>query len=69
MPARWGTVPRTYIRCTLDTALPMALQDLMIKEADTAISGNAFEVKTLVTSYAPFASVPDQLAALLHELR
>jgi pimeloyl-ACP methyl ester carboxylesterase len=68
-PARWGTVPRTYIRCTLDNALPIALQDLMIKEADTTFLGNAFDVKTLVSSHSPFASVPDKLAALLHELR
>ena len=67
-PGRWGILPHTYIRCTLDNALPVALQDLMIREADAATPGNTFDVKTLVSSHSPFASMPDKLAALLHEL-
>ncbi|SUA77321.1 acetoin dehydrogenase E2 subunit dihydrolipoyllysine-residue acetyltransferase [Nocardia otitidiscaviarum] len=43
-PATWGRIPRTYIRCTRDRTLPLALQDRMIREADTATPDNPFEV-------------------------
>ncbi|PCC75038.1 Alpha/beta hydrolase family protein [Nannocystis exedens] len=65
---RWGRVPRTYIRLTEDRALPIALQDLMIREADAWTPDNRFDRKTLKTSHSPFASAPEALTALLHEL-
>jgi hypothetical protein len=40
-------VPRSYIRFTLDRALPLALQDRMIDEADAATPGNRFDVHSL----------------------
>jgi len=67
-PGRWGRVPRTYIRCTLDQALPLALQDRMIREADAMTPANRFDVRTLESSHSPFASMPDTLAALLASL-
>lgn len=67
-PSRWGRVPHNYIRCTLDHALPVALQDRMIREADSVTPTNPFDVKTLNASHSPFASMPDKLAAMLHEL-
>ncbi|WP_225414429.1 hypothetical protein [Stigmatella hybrida] len=30
---RWGRIPRSYIRCTLDRATTPAIQVLMIREA------------------------------------
>lgn len=65
---RWGRLPRTYIRCTEDRALPLALQDLMIREADAWTPGNRFDRKSLKTSHSPFASAPESLATMLHEL-
>ena len=62
---RWGRVPRTFIRCTLDNAIPIALQDRMIREADAFTPENRFEVKTLEAGHSPFASQPEQLAAIL----
>ena len=62
---RWGRVPRTFIRCTLDKAIPIALQDRMIREADAFTPENRFEVKTLAAGHSPFASQPEQLAAIL----
>ena len=64
-PGRWGRIPRRYIRCTLDRAIPIALQDRMIAEADEATPGNRFEVATLPASHSPFLSMPDRLAGLL----
>uniref|UniRef100_UPI003CD0A424 hypothetical protein n=1 Tax=Saccharothrix mutabilis TaxID=33921 RepID=UPI003CD0A424 len=46
-PATWGRVPRTYLRCTRDRAIPLALQDRMIAEADEATPHNRFDVHTL----------------------
>lgn len=62
---RWGRVPRTFIRCTLDNAIPIALQDRMIREADAFTPENRFDVKTLEADHSPFASQPEQLAAIL----
>ncbi|WP_426754888.1 alpha/beta hydrolase [Myxococcus sp. Y35] len=66
---RWGRIPRSYIRCAQDRALAPALQDLMIREANAFTPGNAFTVDTLESSHSPFASQPEQLAALLDGLR
>jgi pimeloyl-ACP methyl ester carboxylesterase len=63
--ARWGKIPRTYIRCTKDQSQPIALQDLLIREADAATPENVFEVRTLDSSHSPFASMPDKLAAMI----
>lgn len=46
-PATWGRVPRTYLRCTRDRAVPLALQDRMIAEADEATPRNRFDVHAL----------------------
>lgn len=64
---RWGAVPRTYIRCTDDQAIPVAAQDLFIAEADALTPGNPYEVRSLASSHSAFISVPDELAALLAE--
>jgi pimeloyl-ACP methyl ester carboxylesterase len=64
-PERWGRVPRSYIRCTLDNAIPIALQDRFIAEADAITPDNKFDQYTLNASHSPFASMPDQLTAVL----
>ncbi|MTV37206.1 alpha/beta hydrolase [Duganella radicis] len=63
--ARWGSVPRTFIRCTGDRAIPIAVQDKMIAEADAFTPGNTFARRTLATSHSPFASAPAELVAAL----
>ncbi|MEU8967459.1 hypothetical protein AB0C89_38030, partial [Streptomyces sp. NPDC048491] len=64
-PQRWGRVPRTFLRCADDRALPTAVQDLMIAEADRAVPANPFTVRTLPGSHSPFAARPRELAAAL----
>lgn len=66
--ARWGSVPRAFIRCTGDRAIPLAVQDKMIADADAFTPGNAFVQKTLTTSHSPFASNPLALAETLVSL-
>lgn len=67
-PERWGKLPRTYLRCTLDHAIPIALQDRFIAEADAFTPGNKFDQYTLVSSHSPFASMPTELTAILLNL-
>jgi pimeloyl-ACP methyl ester carboxylesterase len=62
---RWGRIPRTFIRCTEDHTVPLALQDRMIAEADAVTPGNTFEVHSLASSHSSFASMPDKLAEAL----
>jgi pimeloyl-ACP methyl ester carboxylesterase len=64
-PERWGRIPRTFIRCTEDHTIPLALQDRMIGEADAVTPDNTFQVDTLASSQSSFASMPDKLAAVL----
>lgn len=64
---RWGSVPRTYVRCTEDRALPLALQDVLIRDADELAPATRFAQVTLPTGHSPFASQPGELAALLAE--
>lgn len=66
---RWGRVPRTFVRCTQDQTVPLALQDRMIADADAATPGNPFRVDTLPSSHSPFASMPDDLADVLSACR
>ncbi|QWF78509.1 alpha/beta fold hydrolase [Amycolatopsis sp. CA-230715] len=53
-PATWGRVPHTYLRLTEDQAMPPAMQDLLIKQADARTPGNPFEVHSLACSHAGF---------------
>lgn len=65
---RWGRVPRTFIRCTEDQAIPLPLQDLMIEQADELTPSNKFHVQTLNSSHSPFASQPQSLSDMLDRL-
>jgi hypothetical protein len=65
---RWGAVPRTFVRCTEDHTVPVALQDRMIAEADSLTPGNRFDVRSLPSSHSPLASMPDRLAEVLASL-
>ena len=66
--ARWGRVPRAYIRCSQDRAFPLAAQDQMIAEADAFTPQNKFVQKTLATSHSPFLSNPATLVDTLLSL-
>ncbi|MFE5806613.1 alpha/beta fold hydrolase [Streptomyces sp. NPDC056491] len=51
LPDRWGRVPRTYLRFGEDRAIPPALQDLMIREADETTPRNRFHVRSLAAPH------------------
>ncbi|MCP2251460.1 Lysophospholipase, alpha-beta hydrolase superfamily [Prauserella aidingensis] len=63
--ARWGRIPRTFLRCEEDRAQPTAAQDLMIAEADRDMPDEPFTVRTLPGSHSPFAARPRELAEAL----
>jgi pimeloyl-ACP methyl ester carboxylesterase len=61
-PARFGHVPRAYIHCTRDVALPMFVQERMVA------ASNCDTVLTLPTGHSPFFAAPERLAAQLDSL-
>jgi pimeloyl-ACP methyl ester carboxylesterase len=65
---RWGRIPRTYITCTDDRAVPPEAQRRFIEEADEYTPGNLTDVRALPTSHSPFVSQPEKLAEILLEL-
>jgi pimeloyl-ACP methyl ester carboxylesterase len=66
-PGRFGTVPRHYIRCTLDRAIPLAGQDHMIATVDGTIGGKT-TTHTLESSHSPFLSQPANLSRILIDI-
>lgn len=63
-PSRFGRVPRHYVRCTGDCAVPLTGQDHMIAAVDAAIGGRT-TVHTLQSSHSPFLSQPASLSRIL----
>ncbi len=61
--ARWGSVPRSYILCTQDRAISPAAQRAMIA------SVGVDRVLEMESSHSPFISQPEELAALLIDLK
>jgi pimeloyl-ACP methyl ester carboxylesterase len=66
-PGRFGTVPRHYIRCTQDRAIPLTGQDHMIATVDGAIGGKTI-IHTLESSHSPFLSQPAALSKILIDI-
>jgi pimeloyl-ACP methyl ester carboxylesterase len=61
-PENFGRVPRIYLQCSRDRAIPPALQKQMYSASPCR------EVHTLDTDHSPFFSAPDELTAHLHKL-
>jgi pimeloyl-ACP methyl ester carboxylesterase len=61
-PKRFGSIPRVYIECTEDKAIPIETQRLMISDVPGAT------VASLKTSHSSFFSQPDALAKLVIEM-
>jgi pimeloyl-ACP methyl ester carboxylesterase len=58
--AAWREVPASYVVCTDDRALPVALQ--------RACAARVGDVREMPTSHSPFLSRPDDLARVLAEI-
>lgn len=61
----WGTISRTYIRATLDRALPLPLADRMINEADALTPDNKFEVRSVAAGHGGILLRACELADIL----
>jgi pimeloyl-ACP methyl ester carboxylesterase len=58
---RWGAIPKVYVRCAQDKALPPEYQRwLCDRDPDV-------RERVMDTDHSPFLSNPDGLATLLHE--
>jgi hypothetical protein len=62
---RWGALPRHYIVCTRDQAVPVPLAERFIADADALAPRNRTRVHRLDTSHSPFLSAPEALGRLL----
>lgn len=62
--AKFGTVPRHYIRCLEDRAITADGQNMMIESMDSAIGGKTM-VHDLKSSHSAFLSQPEALAEIL----
>lgn len=61
---RFGRVPRHYVRCLEDRAIPLQGQDFMIAAIDSAL-GSQTHTYTLAASHFPFFSQPEALSDIL----
>ncbi len=57
----WGAIPKYYIECTLDKAIPIAIQRAMY-------NGKVEKIYSLEASHTPNFSQPNKLANILIEL-
>jgi pimeloyl-ACP methyl ester carboxylesterase len=61
---RYGTIPHSYVVCTKDNAIPVALQRRFVAEID-AVSATPTAVTELDSSHSPFLSQPAALADII----
>jgi pimeloyl-ACP methyl ester carboxylesterase len=66
-PGRFGAVPRHYILCTQDRAIPWSGQNHMIETVDAAVGGKTTR-HTLESSHSPFLSQPANLSKILIDI-
>jgi len=64
----WGRIPRTFVRLTNDRSMPLAAQDLYIKEADALTPDNPFQVHSIESSHGGFLRRPGEVADILSRL-
>ena len=64
-PARWGRVPRAWIRCSQDAVVTPTMSNDMAALLDETTPHNQTEMYDIDTSHSSFLSKPEELAALL----
>lgn len=63
--ARWGSIPRTYVRTAEDASIAPAVQTIMVEDADALTPGNQFHRVDVDSGHCPFASRPEELADVI----
>ena len=61
-PERWGSIPRYYVECTEDRAVPIAVQHSMHQTLGVE------KVYALKSSHSPMFSCPEQLANIFLDI-
>jgi pimeloyl-ACP methyl ester carboxylesterase len=64
----YGRVPRSFMVCAQDRAIPPALQRKYIENADAAFPDNPTTVYTLDSSHSPFLSMPGKVAEVIGKI-
>ncbi|MGW1178214.1 alpha/beta fold hydrolase [Kitasatospora sp. NPDC002543] len=64
----WGRIPKSYVRLTEDTSVPLAMQDRMIREGDALTPENPYDVRTLPGSHLKWLVAPAPAARVLAEI-
>ncbi len=59
----FGAIPKTYIECTKDNAIPLGAQRAMLRDARIT------DVISLASGHSPFLSMPQQLVDILLSLQ
>lgn len=67
-PDTWGRIPRHYVRLPADRAMPLALQDRYIAEADALTPDNRFVVHDLDATHIGVQIHPEPIAELLQRV-
>jgi len=62
--AMWRTVPSTYLYCLQDNAIPIAVQELMVKEWAGG-AGVTIRTETVDAAHSPFFTKPDEMAVAI----
>jgi pimeloyl-ACP methyl ester carboxylesterase len=57
----YGQIPKSYILCTDDHALPPSAQQLLCERAGIS------RIRTIVSDHSPFLSAPEELADIIRE--
>ncbi|OAA70656.1 hypothetical protein ISF_02630 [Cordyceps fumosorosea ARSEF 2679] len=65
--AAWRAIPTTYIFCEEDQALPLAVQEVMVRRVER--DGVAVRRFSLKASHSPFLSMPDKVADIVLEVK
>jgi pimeloyl-ACP methyl ester carboxylesterase len=65
---KWGSLPRVFVRATLDRDFPVALQDEWIAAADALTPSNKTRVVSLAASHSVPISKPKEVADAIASL-
>ncbi|KAH8816047.1 hypothetical protein F5884DRAFT_774707 [Xylogone sp. PMI_703] len=59
----WRFIPSRYLLCENDNAIPLPLQEAMVKECQD--NGAEMETERIASSHSPFLSHPDEFVAFI----
>ncbi|KAF4343956.1 alpha beta-hydrolase [Fusarium beomiforme] len=61
----WRQVPTTYIYCSLDAAIPIHIQKMMVEETAKGVDINTEEIEA---GHSPFINMPEAVASCIQKI-